>query len=259
MKLLIADDETIIRRGLLGLDWKSVGVTEIQAVDNGVDALGYISQWGPDIILTDIRMTGMDGLQLAREVHLSERKCKIIILSGYGTFEYAREAMRNSVFEFLLKPSNPEEILAAVGRAAKELFAQDAHLSRKESSPEEKDDSVINIILEYIQENYMNEITLQSVSEYMHYSPSYLSKLIKKETTYNFTKILCLARMTKAAELLTGTNLKIYEICERIGMGDHRYFGQLFAKTFGQTPLEYRRMNRQRVETNLLDFIKKVK
>ena len=105
----------------------------------------------------------------------------------------------------------------------------------------------------------MDDITLSSLSESMHFSISYLSRLIKKETSYNFTTILLLTRMIKAAELLKKTDLKIYSICEKIGVNDQRYFSQQFKKIFNKTPMEYRKSELDNNEWNLMKFIKKMR
>ena len=253
MKLLIVDDEIIIRKGLESLSWESVGITEKKMSDSGVDALQLISSFGPDIILTDIRMPGLDGLQLAREIAAGDLKCKMILLSGYGTFEYAKQAIHNGVFEYLLKPSSPEEIL----EVDKVLNRRDAVEQEKEEMFAAGEDGNGRWIMDYIEQNYMNEITLTSIAEYTHFSITYLSRLIKKETNYNFTKLLGIVRMLKAAELLANTDLKIYAICERIGINDQRYFSQLFRKTFGKTPMEYRKCCVGCSEGSLIEFIRK--
>lgn len=263
MKLLIVDDEIIIRKGLESLSWESVGITEKKMSDSGVDALQLISSFCPDIILTDIRMPGLDGLQLAREIAAGDLKCKMILLSGYGTFEYAKQAIHSGVFEYLLKPSSPEEILDAVHRAVKELEV-DKVLNRRVAVEQEKDEMFAagedgngRWIMDYIEQNYMNEITLTSLAEHTHFSITYLSRLIKKETNYNFTKLLGIVRMLKAAELLANTDLKIYAICDRIGINDQRYFSQLFRKTFRKTPMEYRKCCVGCSEGSLIEFIRK--
>ena len=265
MKLLIADDEKLIRDGLLMLNWKSIGIDSIEVADNGIDALKMISEFCPQIILTDIKMPGLDGLELAHELHNSKEGCKVILLTGYGTFEYARKAMHSGVFEYLLKPSDPSEVLETVKRAKaaleeEELILLERNMKRTKQemlSPKSEEDDVIFLITKYIEDNYMENITLTSLSEYTHFSPAYLSKIIKKKTSYNFTKILAIMRMLKAAELLKSTDLKIYMICEKIGMNDQRYFSQLFCKTFGKTPMEYRRFSSKNDDINLMDFIKK--
>lgn len=261
MKLLIADDEKIIRQGLEQLDWKSIGITEVMTADNGLEALKIISSFHPNIILTDIRMPGLDGLQLAKELSEHKMDCKLIILSGYGTFEYARQAIASGVFEYLLKPSNPSEILDAVFRGKRELECTLLSKYRdnlKQESEEiflTEEVSTSKIILNYLEEHYMEDISLTSLAEYTHFSPTYLSRLIKKNTSYNFTKLLGLMRMLKAAELLSATELKIYVICEKIGINDQRYFSQLFRKTFGKTPAEYRKASSSKCDGNLMDFI----
>ncbi len=91
---------------------------------------------------------------------------------------------------------------------------------------------------------------------WVHLTPSYISKLIKKETGYNFTKILSYIRMIKAAELLRNTQFKIYVICEKIGINDQRYFGQQFVKIYGKTPMEYRKLYQKENSTGMINIIK---
>lgn len=262
MKLLIADDEMIIRQGLSALEWENAGITEWRMTDNGLEALQLISSFQPEVILTDIRMPGLNGLQLAKEIAAGELNCKLILLSGYGTFEYAQQAIKAGVFEYLLKPSSPEEILGTVLRAVREL--EKRALAERQGSMVQMRDEVFGsseesncrLILNYIEENYMNDITLSTLAEYTHFTTAYLSRLIKKETNFNFTRILGIVRMLKAAELLANTDMKIYAICDKIGIHDQRYFSQLFRKTFGSTPMEYRKNCGGKTEISLMDFIR---
>ena len=87
-------------------------------------------------------------------------------------------------------------------------------------------------------------------------SPNYFGDLIKKETGYNFIWLLTMMRMLKAAELLTTTNLKVYAVCERVGIADQRYFSQVFRKTFGHTPMEYQKLNTKKTYADLMEFLK---
>lgn len=190
--------------------------------------------------------------------------CRLILLTGYGSFSYAREAIRYGVFEYLLKPSNPQEILESVQRAVYSLKQECSgrhieDLTRENERIFQKEENSISAILKYIEQNYMKDISLASLSESMHFSTAYLSRLIKKETGYNFVKLLAMVRMLKAAELLSMTDLKVYVICERIGIPDPRYFSQMFRKTFGHTPLEYRKLNSQKGTMNLQELIRRSK
>lgn len=261
MKLLIADDEVVIQHGLLGLPWKDVGITRVMCTDNGAEALKLLYSFQPDVMLADIQMPGMTGLELAHIVKEQEKECRLILLSGYGTFEYAREAIKYGVFEYLLKPSSPQEILDSVRRAVRDIGKERAEERREAMERENNrifsaEEKSISDILRYIEQNYMTDITLATLSEYMHFSSAYLSRLIKKETGYNFIKLLTMMRMLKAAELLTTTNLKVYAICERVGIADQRYFSQVFRKTFGYTPMEYQKLKTRKNYTDLMEFIK---
>ena len=261
MRLLIADDEVVIQKGLLGLPWGEAEITEVRCTDNGAEALKLLYSFRPDVMLVDIQMPGLTGLELARVVKGQEVDCRLILLSGYGTFEYAREAIKCSVFEYLLKPSSPQEILESVRRAAKSVEKERMEKKREGIEKENsrifsEEEESISDILRYIEQNYMTDITLATLSEHLHFSSAYLSRLIKKETGYNFVKLVTMMRMLKAAELLTTTNLKVYAICERVGIGDQRYFSQVFRRTFGHTPMEYQKLNTRKNYSGLMEFIK---
>lgn len=265
MKLLIIDDEETVREGLKKLPWDTIGITSIETAEDGYTALEIVATQHPHIILTDIRMPGINGLQLAEEITKQNIDGEMIVLSGYGTFEYARRAMRNGVFDFLLKPSSPAEILNTVSRAVERVKYNQSKKAQKEVKNfsehlyDNAEKKTCAMTLEYIENNYMDDITLSSLSESMHFSISYLSRLIKKEISYNFTTILLLTRMIKAAELLKKTDLKIYSICEKIGVNDQRYFSQQFKKIFNKTPMEYRKSELDNNEWNLMKFIKKMR
>ncbi|MGR7946821.1 MULTISPECIES: response regulator transcription factor [unclassified Paenibacillus] len=118
MKLLIIDDETIIREGLSTvIKWEENGFTLLKPAASAEEALMRIPLEQPDIILTDIRMTGKTGLEMAREVKRDFPGTEIVILSGYEEFAYAQQAMREGISDYLLKTSRPGDIMAAAVRA----------------------------------------------------------------------------------------------------------------------------------------------
>lgn len=112
IKLLIADDEAVIRKGIqTSIDWSSYGVTVVGEAKNGKEALEKSVTLQPDIILTDIRMPIMDGLTFAKQIREILPTAKIIILSGYDDFEYAKQAIRIGVNDYVLKPFGAEELI----------------------------------------------------------------------------------------------------------------------------------------------------
>jgi Response regulator containing CheY-like receiver domain and AraC-type DNA-binding domain len=127
--VLLVDDERIILEGISAImDWEACGTRLIGTARNGLDAKALAEREKPDIIITDIRMPGMDGLQLVEAVKETQPDVEFIMLSGFGDFEYARTAMRYGVKHYLTKPCNERAIADALRATAAEL---DRRLSRE--------------------------------------------------------------------------------------------------------------------------------
>lgn len=125
MKLLIIDDEVIIREGLSTvIKWEENGFALLPPAASAEEALLRMPLEKPDLILTDIRMTGKSGLELAHEVKQSYPDTEIVILSGYEEFTYAQQAIREGISDYLLKTSRPGDIMAAVLRARQRIEAK---------------------------------------------------------------------------------------------------------------------------------------
>ena len=106
IKLLIVDDEPLVRSGLLNsIKWKEYRFNVIGAASNGVEATQLIEKNRPDVVLTDIRMPGMDGLELAEWIRERFPNIFIIFLTGYSEFEYARAALKLEAVDYLLEPT----------------------------------------------------------------------------------------------------------------------------------------------------------
>lgn len=105
-----------------------------------------------------------------------------------------------------------------------------------------KNDLIIKKCIEYIDRNFAEDLSLESVAETFYFNPSYFSTLFKNHTKINFSQYLLELRMKKGRELLEKTDLKVYEIAAAIGYNDSKYFNRVFKKEFGVTPDEYRRL-----------------
>lgn len=120
--VLIVDNEPIIRKGLVNLvDWQALGCQVAGAAENGQQALDMLHRHPVDILITDIRMPGMDGLELTRQVRKTCPDTKIILVTAYSDFEYAQEALRQQVVDFIIKPTSKEKMSAAIHRAKQRL------------------------------------------------------------------------------------------------------------------------------------------
>ncbi len=126
--LSIIDDIKSVIEGLTMMDWEAHDVRLIGTAYNGLDGLALIEQHRPDIIITDIRMPRMDGLAMIRAVQELNHTCKIILISSYTDFEYARQAVHLGAFDFVVKPFSEEDILAAIEKAKREIHQERARL-----------------------------------------------------------------------------------------------------------------------------------
>lgn len=118
MKIMIADDEVIIRNGLSQvIQWQEIGLELLEPAASAEEALERLDLEKPDILLTDIRMSGMTGLQLAEEAMRRLPHLEVVILTGYDDFAYTQQAIRQQVSDYLLKTSTPEEIIKTVLKA----------------------------------------------------------------------------------------------------------------------------------------------
>lgn len=129
-KLLVVEDEDVIRNGIVNsIDWHELGFTMMGGVSNGREAITRIGEQKPDVVLTDVRMPVMDGLELSKWINENYEDIRILILSGFTDFEYAKSAIKFKVFEYLLKPTN-KKIFMKTFMCLKEEMDNDK--SRKE-------------------------------------------------------------------------------------------------------------------------------
>ncbi len=255
MRLLIADDEAVIRQGLLSLDWKSIGMEEVYAVSNGEEARELLLSTAVDIVIFDIRMPGMTGLELSEMVRERSMDTAVVLLTGFSEFDYAVKAIRSGVYEYLLKPVNPRELFDTITdvklRLEQERYKR--NLVREHESQEGKYDTVSQVrnyflkvskstlnILTDLAEEFCHPLSLNELSQRYHFTSSYMSKKIRQETGYSFMDILSAVRLMNAATFLQAGE-KVNAACEKAGFNDQRYFSQIFRRVFGCSPSEYKK------------------
>jgi YesN/AraC family two-component response regulator len=259
-KILIVDDEAIIREGLRSaIDWQSLDCNVIGEAEDGDEGLDMIRVLQPDIVFADIRMPGLNGLEMISQINELKYCCRVIILTGFRDFEYAQEAVRLGAFRFLLKPTKTDELMLAIKEALKEIKKLKSenellqHLKSKvkeqygvnESHNEEVGSSsnaqyLVKKAIEYMKDNFAKDLSLKAVSEELFISTWYLSKLLKKETGNTFTDLLNSIRIEEAKNLLKDRRYKIYEIANLVGFTDIPYFTKLFKKVTNVNPMEYK-------------------
>ena len=119
--LVIADDEMIIRRGLESVPWPDYSFQVVGVAKNALEVLEIFETQQVDVLLTDIRMPGMNGLELSERVLALNPAIKIVYLTGYSEFEYARQALKQGAADYLLKPIGDDELIACMNRVREML------------------------------------------------------------------------------------------------------------------------------------------
>ncbi|NMO94909.1 response regulator transcription factor [Paenibacillus lemnae] len=244
LRLMIVDDEPIIQEGIRDMiEEENTPFGKILLADDGIDALEKIDYFKPDLIITDIRMPGMDGLEFIRQAQLKKVK-RFVILTGHDVFEYARKAIQLQVVDYLLKPVNQQELAELLKRAALMLMEEQQH--RVQSAPDVPVNSSRNenipLMKAYIEMNYMKNISMPDIAEQLNLHPSYAGHLFKKETGNSFVRYLNQVRVDKAKQLLESTqNMPLDKIAKCVGYDNSRTFYKVFRQMAGVTPGEYRK------------------
>ena len=237
--IMIVEDEELVRQGLTSLvNYEQFGMKVIDQAENGRIAWEKFQAQPADLLLTDINMPQMNGLDLAQLVRETAPSCHIIFLTGYDDFEFARKAIRLGADDYLLKPFSKADIEEMLGKVKNKLDEE-----RKKAQVETLVDQGHSTELEEAIHSRLadSQLTLKDLAFQLGFSPSYLSVLIKKKLGLPFQEYLIQERMKKAKLLLLTTDLKIYEIADQVGFEDMNYFSQRFKQVVGVTPRQYKK------------------
>lgn len=239
-KVLLVDDEKYISRGLeMGVDWKSINVNTIYTAQNGVQALSLIHKKKPDVVVTDIRMPGMNGLELIQAAKAVYPDLPFIILSGYPDFAYAQKALQYGVFRYLLKPFDLIELTECIRLLLNTIPHKEPNSDTGEHTTPPLNPTIQGI-LTFIEDNLTKEITIEMLSNSFGLTPNYLSSLFKKETGKGIVEHITRLRIEKACDMLIHTDHKVQYICTAVGISDYFYFSKLFKKYMQVTPTQFR-------------------
>jgi two-component system response regulator YesN len=239
-KLLIVDDEPIIRKGIMKMvPFNDLNISEVFQAENGIDALELFNEHQVDLILADINMPKMDGIEFSRKVKSIKKHTKIALVTGYDYFDYAQQAIKAGVDDYVLKPISKKDVVEIL----KQLIAaiEDENIELELDVNQVEVTGYKKEILELFDTHYTNEaFSLQFIADEIGLSNGYLSTLFKDLFNQNFQDYLLKKRMEKAKILLLSTDLKNYEICDEIGFSDPNYFSTRFKHEFGLSPKQYK-------------------
>lgn len=246
-KVMIVEDEFFVRESVKELiRWGELGFQLVAEAGDGKEALELIKRDPPDLVITDIMMPKMDGVELLKETRKAGIDSKFVMLTCIGEFEYMRQAMEYGASNYILKVSmSVNDLRETLGKINKELMLSRklpdnapiyaaAISTKKISHPE------LNIIVKYMEQNYDKDISVKSLARYVMMGENYVSALFKKKMGKTLIHYLHEIRVQQAMHYLTETDMTIHEIGLKVGFVNDNYFIKIFKRMTGTTPSQYR-------------------
>ena len=243
MTVLIVDDETYMVEYMKNLvDWKACGFDQVLTAKGGGLARDLLAKYRPELLITDIKMPKITGLDLSRLIDENRYQTRVIIISGYSDFEYAKQALRYRVSEYLVKPVLREDLEEALERILPGSTKGGERGESEEQGPSRDKYAAVSSVKAYIHENYSQDLSLDALGDAVNLHPVYLSRIFKEVTDVNLSAYIADVRMQKAAKLLDETDLKVHEVMDKLGYRKRQHFTKLFKEKYGMTPKESRMM-----------------
>lgn len=230
-RVFCIDDDYPILQSLRSFPWERYRSVWVGESTNGRKALEEIKDQKIDIVLTDIVMPGIDGIEFISRAKEFLPDASFLILSSYCDFDYARKALRCGATDYLIKGEYTDEELG-------EILLQ---LNPKREVEEPDCRYEIQASIRILHEKYHTNLSLENVAEEVGLSPNYFGNLFYQQTGMRFRDYLTQIRMERARELLLYSPLKVYEISEQVGIQNPQYFCILFQKYYGMSPGQLRK------------------
>ncbi|PKM51388.1 MAG: DNA-binding response regulator [Firmicutes bacterium HGW-Firmicutes-7] len=250
LKIIIVEDEDFIRKGLVyTIDWLSMDCVIVADAADGKEGLEKILEFQPDVVITDIRMPRMDGIEMLRRA-LEIVKFKCLILTSYTEFEYAKKAIELKVFDYLIKPvdedklkkimevlheelENDKEVEFVLGNTRNLTNKFDFNYYMKLGNT---DNGYVDKAIQTIQDDYAQKISVESIAQELGVSASYLSRKFKDVTNHSFLDLLNGYRIQQAIKLLNEGGYRVSEISDMTGFSDYKHFCTVFKRYTTMSP-----------------------
>lgn len=256
--VIIVEDDAIVRTYLSGLlEWEAHGMKIVGKFTNGREAKQFIEEQNVDIVITDVSMPVMNGIELIKYIKSTEKLIKVIVLSCHDDYEFIREALKCGVSDYILKQYlTKENLLELIEKLIGDLKVEkDSVIYSREASEAINSKKIVDTnngendlyrseilkAVEYIENHCTEDIYLKDVANHVNISQNYFSMIFKKETGVVFSEFLLNARLEKSKVFLKKKGIKIYEAAFKAGFNNNQYFNRIFKQKFGVTPLAFKR------------------
>ncbi|MCR5590988.1 MAG: response regulator [Lachnospiraceae bacterium] len=240
-RVIIAEDEQLIAKNIAKhIEAENPHFVVAGIYSNGEDALAAAKDYPPAAVFTDISMPVMTGLELAAELHRTMEHVKVVIITGYAEFEYAKEALHYGVEDYLLKPLDPAELRKVLKNLELSFDSIKKNARTKGGSETLPPEDIVRLVKDHIKAHYSEDLDLNSIADDLGFSSSYLTKIFNRYENIPPAKYIRNHRMGIAKQLLADRSLTIQQVALSVGYNDPFHFSKSFKQTFGITPTEYR-------------------
>lgn len=271
--ILVADDERWIRKGIIKMiDAENLKIKEIYEADSITAALHEFQLHKPDIILSDVIFPAENGCDFCEQVFSIKPETRIVMISAFDNFEFARRSIKYQAVDYLLKPVSKEQLNQVIcqcieqikkqGIKDKNAFSQFLKTESQESDDkkenqmetEKTSEEQIETIMKRMKSNLTEKYTLTELAAECCLSEVYFSSLFKKVSSMSPMNYLAHIRIEKACELISSTNWRMVKIAKQVGYSDYQYFTKVFKKEIGKTPGEYKETIRKEFENDWKNY-----
>lgn len=239
--LMIVEDEPMERealRRIISNEFKEK-IKILDDAKNGAEAIRKAQQSKPDIILMDIGLPEITGIDAQQEIISFLPKTQTIILSAHSNFSYAQDAMKVKAKDYLLKPVKTPNLKSSINNIIADL--DNVSLSESSIAVNDTESDIIKKAISYMNTNFRDKIDLDSISNYIHLNSQYFSRVFKKEIGISYIDYLNSLRVNYACKMLSTTSYPVYRVAVESGFTDPSYFSRVFTKYTQCTPNKYRR------------------
>lgn len=253
ISVIIVEDEEMIRQGLVStINWLEMDSVVVADAKDGEEGLEKIMKYNPDVVISDIRMPKLNGLDMIEKAKSLGLNFESIMLTSYSDFEYAKKSIDLKVQDYILKPISEDklkEVMAVVKekcygeKYSQKLNEVAKHLISVMDIEEYFNDAMgnkhVTYALEQVKLRFKEKISIEAIADELCISASYLSRTFKKSVSMNFLEFLNRYRVTCAIELLSIGKYKVYEVSEQVGYSNYKHFFEIFKKYTNKSPSDF--------------------
>jgi two-component system response regulator YesN len=246
ISVVVVEDEPLILNSIVKkIEASESGFHVVATAQDGAAALEAVCRYTPEVLITDIQMPIMNGLELIKAVNTKFPSIIKVVISGFNDFKFAQTAIQYEVKDYLLKPVKKEQLNDTLKRlrfsidACNNRLSSSILFSKRGSSCSAEE--IAHMVEIYIKNNYRNDVNLDLIAQNFSFNASYLSKIFTRYIGENPSKYLISLRINEAKRLLINHRERsVKEVGEIVGYTDQYHFSHIFKLVTGKSPANYR-------------------